>query len=1340
MAAVASLKHIFGYRTGISGSVVFLDDQTIVYPCGSNLVLYNLEQKTQKFIAGLEKSEGMTALAISPNRRYIALSEKTLDKPVITIYDVHALRKKKTLHTPDTHSNEFVSIAFSPDSKYLAVQSGSPDWMLTYWSWEKPKQLASVKTSTSNPIKQISFSPQDCTLICVVGTDIIRLYRYGENNLKTYGINKVEPRNFLCHTWIDGEKIAAGTDDGRWILVENGESKSEYNISAINEKIGAYQESKDIIQTKTSITSLASTSKGLIVATSSGIVYWFEHITTDKLHQQSQQHSDKHHVKHDKPITTTTTITTTTGTTNQSNISFKDEYQFISSIYVPQDLIINNESDLNINQMIIQLQINPSEDLLIIATNTHQLYQFNLNNIDTNINNSNSNMNKELPVLNETLKFIPVSQSFHNGQIIGMDVCIRKPLIATCSTDRTVRIWNFETNDLELIKQFAEEVFSVALHPTGLFILVGFSDKLRLMNILLDDLRIFHEFTIRSCRECAFSNGGHLIGAVNGNVIQIYSTTTFDNLINLKGHNGKIRSIIWSDDDHKLISCGLDGAVYEWDTQKGTRMNENVLKSCSYTSVAVSQDAKTVYAVGSDKTLKEISDSQIIREIQSTDHLFTTVAVSHSGRMLFCGCQNGLIRSFQMPLTNHSEWQDYIGHCDNITKMKMASFDEYLITVSNDCSIIIWRIQDHEARSSKTDKENLWMEEILITKSDLEEKNSMIIELKTRIDELKLENDYQLRLKDMNYNERIKELTEKFIQEMETLKTKNQLLKLDKEHNDNYHENQYHELLNKHNEQLQHIESISNQKLINEYHKYNELSQLKELNELNYEKQLNNQQLNHEQLLMNTINNYELKINEKNTKINELMNQLNLNLNQYELMKQLIDYNNDQEILELKSYYKNLLLNELNLNKKLKNDINLIKKNLLNLQNIIQESNLNIKNYNIEIKKLNNIIDNLNKDLYNLRKELQERDDTIQDKEKRILDLKKKNQELEKFKYVLDYKINELKKQIEPRENDIKTYKEQIQDMEAELQRFHKQNDQLEINITELKQKYKSVENELKLERQSTRDVESIVRRLKTDLFNVVGLIQEPKQLKAGILALYKKHIHEDMNIQLPTAVDATADADIQKEFFRQREHLERSVAGLRKKLARDSEVHRSDYVRIMQENVTLIQEIDNLRTELKLSRNHINDLEALLGFNRKDGNKTKQLLIQLNKSHSNSTLLESDYEQAKRILKAQQLFINTLQMKLDQSIQSYNNNNNTNDLLKELQSAAYSIQTKSSSSSSSPPPPPITTIMTTTVTTETIQSRPYSSSMILPPINDHNNNNNKSITDITDQKTFKSG
>ena len=40
--------------------------------------------------------------------------------------------------------------------------------------------------------------------------------------------------------------------------------------------------------------------------------------------------------------------------------------------------------------------------------------------------------------------------------------------------------------------------------------------------------------------------------------------------------------------------------------------------------------------------------------------------------------------------------------------------------------------------------------------------------------------------------------------------------------------------------------------------------------------------------------------------------------------------------------------------------------------------------------------------------------------------MKKKNQELEKFKFVLDYKIKELRRQMEPRENEIKRMKEQI--------------------------------------------------------------------------------------------------------------------------------------------------------------------------------------------------------------------------------------------------------------------------------------------------------------------------
>ena len=56
-------------------------------------------------------------------------------------------------------------------------------------------------------------------------------------------------------------------------------------------------------------------------------------------------------------------------------------------------------------------------------------------------------------------------------------------------------------------------------------------------------------------------------------------------------------------------------------------------------------------------------------------------------------------------------------------------------------------------------------EEILVTKSDLEEKTQSMAELKTKVEELTMQSEYQLRLKDLNYNEKLKEATEKFTQE-----------------------------------------------------------------------------------------------------------------------------------------------------------------------------------------------------------------------------------------------------------------------------------------------------------------------------------------------------------------------------------------------------------------------------------------------------------------------------------------------------------------------------------------------------------------------------------------------
>ena len=66
----------------------------------------------------------------------------------------------------------------------------------------------------------------------------------------------------------------------------------------------------------------------------------------------------------------------------------------------------------------------------------------------------------------------------------AIDVCRWAPLFATCGRDRAVRVWNYERRTVELVQKFSDEPLSLALHPSGFHVVVGFMDKLRYLNII----------------------------------------------------------------------------------------------------------------------------------------------------------------------------------------------------------------------------------------------------------------------------------------------------------------------------------------------------------------------------------------------------------------------------------------------------------------------------------------------------------------------------------------------------------------------------------------------------------------------------------------------------------------------------------------------------------------------------------------------------------------------------------------------------------------------------------------------------------------------------------------
>ena len=225
-----------------------------------------------------------------------------------------------------------------------------------------------------------------------------------------------------------------------------------------------------------------------------------------------------------------------------------------------------------------------------------------------------------------------------------------------------------------------------------------------------------------------------------------------------------------------------------------------------------------------------------------------------------------------------------------------------------------------------------------------------------------------------------------------------------------------------------------------------------------------------------------------------------------------------------------------------------------------------------------------------------EREETITDKEKRIFDLKKKNQELEKFRFVLDYKIKELKLQIAPRENEITIMQRQIEDMDLELEQYHKSNLALNLMIGELKLKLEGLRKEF-LAQSGRVDVNSkLLERFMRDLQEVWTVRADYGAMKGKIIQLYRVYVQEDV---LAAESGGKGDAEgPQRQYNRDREQMERSLDALRKSHRTDAQLHKRDLSKMMRENVMLTNELNDLRKDHKAMLTQADALKNALASN----------------------------------------------------------------------------------------------------------------------------------------------
>ncbi|TPX52451.1 hypothetical protein SeMB42_g01437 [Synchytrium endobioticum] len=857
----------------------------------------------------------------------------------------------------------------------------------------------------------------------------------------------------------------------------------------------------------------------------------------------------------------------------------------------------------------------------------------------------------------------------HSGAIIGMDVCIRKPMFVTIGVDKSARVWNYVEGTVDAVAHFEEEPLCVALHPSGHYMLIGFPDYVRLYNVLYDDIRLHWENPCVSCREIKFSHGGQFFAMSTASTIEIRSCWTFDVLMTLLGHEGRILSVAWSVDDSKLISTATDGAIYEWNvlvSMKYTgKSHRNVIVSPNdevfYSCIEYAPDDSSVYATANDMTFKEFSKSGgVIRDAPTKVNL-TQVQLSRSGRMLFSSTKNGAVRALKFPLpmpkrniitcddTSDSssisttqkdqhqglsnqlspsansiptsassltappphkqpqvitarqelDHQDYPSHSYGISKIRSSHDDAHLFSAGHDGSIIVWKVVDRTylppmmkikelkealAKQRDNDKNTFnYGDEIMVTKSDLKKMAKTTAALKQQVEDIRKANEAKLQARDKAQQEKLRDLTEKFDAEFKSLREHYDSLEKERMHNQNTFELNLHKIRTDAMVTKADVNKSFQKRMSLELEKQDELTTTLREEKAAWEKQINDDNVEHAKKMDFIKERNEARIAEKNAEAARLRAEISKCKDLYNQSISDLTSTSSDEVTQIQVQYEEKLALERESLVSIVSDNEQLKTTFSRLNSELTSCRAELAALVIEDKKLHDRLKRLEREFEVNKKEMEERDTMMIEKDARVVDLKNKNRELEKFKFVLELKIQEMKKQIEPKDANVVDLSLRIEQMQAELSTYTSHNQSLLRELDQVKAKVHAVcqvRDDAKARVQRCLDAASRIREQVSHVYRLSrrknGESVDVHALKSSFTSLLHKYNPPLHSTGPPRSASTTP----LQHLLRHRDLLEKGCDTLRRNMNVRMDSIEAEELKYRKENLLLLSELNDLRRD----------------------------------------------------------------------------------------------------------------------------------------------------------------